>query len=331
MRPATAVSALLATAALLLGGCGGGGDEASASPDDISQLCVSSSCGERVVLLDIPGAENQIFTDDGRLFVSSGSGVYEITKNADGSYAKQLINKDCGFNGLAILGSTLYAACGSGPFYAGAITPAPVTLRKIFNVAGMCISNGMAAGPDGSLYLVDEPLSVCVPDPKIVRLNVDPADPLHILSQEVWVQGSPLGLLFLGQNNVLRFPNGFVRQGNTFFGTDGGSVYRVDLQADGSAGEVVPLFFEPTPHDDLGVAGDALVVADFAGGRLLLLSQAGKLLQQTDRLLFSFPSSARLGRPPMFEPTDIVVTETGVLVDQSLPLDHLSVFRRRKQ
>ena len=330
MKPAMLASALLATAALL-GGCGGGaGGEASARPQDTRQLCVSSNCGERVVLLDIPGAENQIFTDDGRLFVSSGSGVYEITKNADGSYAKQLVNNDCGFNGLAIRGGTLYAACGSGPFYAGAITPAPVTLTKIFDVAGMCISNGMATGPDGNLYLVDEPLN-CVPDPKIVRLNVDPADPLHVVSQEVWVQGSPLGLLFLGQNNVLRFPNGLVRQGNTFFGTDGGSVYRVDWQVDGSAGEVTPLFFEPTPHDDLGVAGDALVIADFAGGRLLLVSQAGELLQQTDRLLFSFPSSARLGRPPMFETTDIVVTETGVLGDQSLPLDHLSVFRRRKQ
>ncbi len=37
----------------------------------------------------------------------------------------------------------------------------------------------------------------------------------------------------------------------------------------------------------------------------------------------------RLGRPPMFESTDILVTETGVLVDQSLPLDHLSLFRRK--
>ena len=40
----------------------------------------------------------------------------------------------------------------------------------------MCIANGMAMGADGNLYIVDEPLNLCVPDPKIVRLRLDGAD-----------------------------------------------------------------------------------------------------------------------------------------------------------
>jgi hypothetical protein len=329
---------------VLLAACGGEDRSGYASADapgdgepaavDSSMLCVSSGCGERTVLLDIPGAENQLFTPEGRLFISSGSGVYEVTRDAEGAFAAALISADCGFTGLAQRGNLLYAVCGNGGLYAGEVTAVPV-LTKIFQFEGMCIPNGTALGPDGNLYVVDEPLNIsppanCLPpDPKIVRLIVDPVDPMHILSQEVWVQGSPLGQLHLGLDNVLRFPNGLVRQGNHFFGTDGGSIYRVDLMPDGSAGEVMPLFFEATAHDDLGLAGDdALVVADFFGGRILLLSQDGTLLQETDRLLFSFPSSARLGRPPMFAPDDVLVTETGVLGDQSLPLDHLSVFRR---
>lgn len=306
-----------------------GGDDASDS------LCVSSSCGERVVLLDIPSAENQIFTDDGRLFVSSGSGLWEITRDASGTFAKTSI-LGTGLNGLAIIGDVLYATAGSGAFYAGRLSGGAPQMQQIFTIEGMCIANGMVAGPDGNLYVVDEPLNVnppanCVPpDPKVVRLNVDPADPMHILGQEVWIQGSPLGLLAFGLDNVLRFPNGLQRKGNRFFGTDGGSVYSVDLQPDGSAGPVTPLFWEATAHDDLGVIGDSLVVADFATGRLALLSQDGTLLQQTDRVLFSFPSSARQGRPPMFSTDEIVVTETGVLTDNSLPLDHLSVFRKRR-
>lgn len=296
---------------------------------DTAALCVSSSCGEKIELVDLPGAENQIFSDDGRLFVSAGSGLYEIHKNAAGEFSAERISDACGFTGLAIRNGYLYAACGSSELFAGPLAT-PMQVEHIFDFEGMCIPNGTALGSDGRIYVVDEPLNICVPDPKIVRLTVDPADPMHIVSQEVWVQGSALGGLFLGLDNVLRFPNGLVREGNRFYATDGGSVFHVDLQPDGSAGPVTPLFFQTTAHDDLGLAGpDGLVVTDFVLGRLVLLSRSGELLQSTLPGLFSFPSSARLGRPPMFEPTDIVVTETGVLVDQSLPLDRLSLFRRR--
>jgi hypothetical protein len=300
---------------------------------DSRSLCVSSGCGERTVLLDIPSAENLIFSPEGRLFVSAGTGLYEITQDAQGAFAANLIAPG-GFTGLAIIGDVLYVNSGSGALYAARLEPT-MTLTQIFTIEGMCISNGMTEGPDGNLYVVDEPLTInppanCLPpDPKVVRVNVDPNDPFHVLGQEVWIQGSPLGQLHLNLDNVLRFPNGLQRRGNTFFGTDGGSVYRVELQPDGSAAGVESIFFEPTAHDDLGIAGDALVVTDFFTGRILLVSQDGELLQETDRFLFSFPSSARLGRPPMFRPDDVVVTETGVLGDNSLPIDHLSVFRRR--
>ena len=321
-------------AVLVLAGCAkGDGSVSGASPATSSNdLCVSSSCGERVVLLDIPSAENQIFTSDGRLFVSSGSGLWEVTKDSSGAYAKTSIT-DTGLNGLAIIGDVLYATAGNGDFYAGHISSGP-QMTKIFTIEGMCIANGMVAGPDGNLYVVDEPLSPappnCVPpDPKIVRLNVDPADPMHILNQEVWIQGSPAGLLFLGADNTLRFPNGLQRKGSRFFGTDGGAIYYADLQPDGAAGPVTMIYWEPTAHDDLGIAGEDLVVTDFFGGRIFLLSQDGQLLQQTDRVLFSFPSSTRIGRPPLFSTDEVVVTETGVLTDNTLPLDHLSVFRKR--
>lgn len=325
------------------GGSGGGDDELPGSGNGggsnnvrAADLCVASDCGEKIQLLPIPDAENILFAPDGRLFVTGGLNVYEITKADDGSFSSTPLSaQECSFTGMAIRNGILYAVGCGNQLLAGVLTAQPV-LEPIYQFTGMCIANGTALGPDGKLYVVDEPLNVnppaeCLPpDPKIVRLTIDPADPLHIIEQEVWVQGSPLGLLFLNLDTTLRFPNGLVRDGNTFYSTDGGTVFAVDYQPDGSAGPVTPLFFEPTAHDDLALAGsDGLVVTDFFTGKIVLISRTGALLQQTQPLTFSFPSAARLGMPPMFEPTDILVTEKGVIAENSLPLDFLSVFRRR--
>ncbi len=118
--------------------------------------------------------------------------------------------------------------------------------------------------------------------------------------------------------------------GNTFYGTDGGSVFSVSVADDGTAGEVTKLFFEPTAHDDIGLAGPGgLLVTDFFKGRILLLSRDGTLLQETLPGTFVEPSSARLGQRPMFEPTDILVTDKGVITENDLPIDHLVLFRRK--
>lgn len=298
-------------------------------PPTAAELCVSSDCGEKVELLDIPDAENILFSDKGRLFVSGSQNVYEVTKADDGKFsATPLSAVPCNFTGLAIQHDTLYASCSDGLFFAGKIDKA-VELTQIYKFTGMCIPNGTATGPDGRIYVVDEPLTCMPGDPKIVALTLDPKDPMKVLSQDVFVQGSPNGLLWVGQDNVLKFPNGLVREGNTFFGTDGGSVYSVPVSDEGVAGEVKPLFFEPTAHDDMGLVSDGLLVADFFKGRIFLLSREGALLQETLPGTFVEPTSVRLGRPPMFGRTDILVTDKGVITDENLPIDKLYLFRRK--
>jgi len=321
--------------AALLAGCDASAPAAStprAGERGLSaaDLCVNNDCGEAIPLLDIVDAENLVFAPNGRLFVSGSRNVYEVTKAADGSFASRALSAvECGFTGLAVARNHLYATCGDGQLFAARLD-GDAALAPIFQMTGMCIANGTAVGADGRLYVVDEPLNCLPGDPKIVALTIDAADPMRIVAEQVWVQGAPTGLLWVGQDNVFKFPNGLVRDGDTFYGTDGGSVFSVELQDDGSAGTVTPLFFEPTAHDDLGLAfDDGLLVTDFFKGRIVLLSRDGELLQETLPGTFVEPSSARLGQPPMFEPTDILVTDKGVITEESLPIDRLWLFRRK--
>lgn len=297
---------------------------------DATNLCVNSSCGEVIELVGIPDAENIHFTPEGRLFVTGGSNVYEVIQTGELAYeAIPLTTIDCGFTGMAQKADTLYVVCGDGRLLAAPLNDVQ-SLEVVFTMEGMCIANGTALGADGNLYVVDEPLNpTCLPpEPKIVRLTIDPANPLHITEQELWLSGSVLGTLPLGVGTDSRFPNGLAVRGNRFYGTDGGSIYFVDLMPDGSPGPLTSIYFEPTAHDDLSLAGDSLLVTDFVGGRILQLSLDGALLQNTAPLTFDFPSSVQLAQPPMFRADDILVTEKGLLLEQNLPIDVLSLFRR---
>lgn len=295
----------------------------------VADLCVSNECGERIEIADIPDAENLLFSDDGRLFVSGGENVYEITRNDDGRFATRALSAAaCGFTGLTIQRKHLYATCGDGRFFAAKLDQ-DVALAEIFQMSGMCIANGTDTGPDGRIYIVDEPLNCMEADPKIVALTLDRDDPMRVVAQDTWLQGSPTGTMFVDQGTVMRFPNGLRRDGNTFYSTDGGTVFSVGVSDEGVAGAVTPLFFEPTAHDDLGLVSDGILVTDFFGGRILLLARDGTLLQDTLPGTFHEPSSVRLGQPPMFAPTDILVTDKGVITEMSLPIDKLFVFRRK--
>ena len=318
--------------ASLLAACSAGDTTPSKEPTvDASKLCVNSDCGEVIELVRIPDAENIHFTPEGRLFVTGGGDAHEVIKHSDDSYeALPLSDGSCNFTGMAQKGDTMYFVCGDGELFAAPLDNMN-DFQLIFQMEGMCIANGTALGADGNLYVVDEPLdpTCIVLDPKIVRLNIDPADNMKISSQETWLPSSGLGLLAFGVGEDIRLPNGLAVSGNRFYSTAGGTIFSVDLLEDGSAGPVTPIFFEPTAHDDLSIAGDTLLVTDFFGGRIFQLSLDGEVLQQTSLLTFDSPSSVQLARPPMFRPDDILVTEKGLLLEQNLPIDVLSVFRRK--
>lgn len=311
--------------AVWLVACGnGGGSEGPAGSVDPATLCVSSSCGTKTRLIDIPSAENLLFSDDGRLFVSGSENVYEITRDGTDWQATPLSAGGGSFGGLAQIGDVLYVNGFDGQLYAARLTRQPA-LQPIHDL-GLSSPNGLSAGPGGELYVVDGPLSPSIlAGPKIVRLRLDPADPMQVVEQADWLTAG------------LSFPNGMQRRGNTLVVADSsvlpvqrGAIRTVEIQADGSAGTPQTLGTFPSLPDDLGLVGDSVLVAYYSSGQIALMGPDGNIVSQTAPMSFDNPSSVRLGRPPLFAPGDLVVTEKGVVGLPPTPGygNVLSVFRR---
>lgn len=316
-------SSLFASLLLVLGitAC-----EDSPDPSATTQtLCVASACGTKTRLVTIPDAENLLFTPSGRLFVSGGVNVYEITRSGTGYAATPLLEGSCNFTGLALRGEVLYANCFDGRLYAARLTAQP-KLAAIHTL-GLSAPNGLATGPEGELYLVNGPLATnALPSPKIVRLKFDANDPLKVVEQSDW----------LVLNAAQSQPNGVQVRGRTLYFSESsaptqGRIQRVAIGNDGRAGtpEVFVASLDSLP-DDFSLPDERLLAAQYSAGRIALYDASGKLVSATDALSFESPSQVRLGQPPLFAATDVLVTEKGLLGENdSTNGNVLSVFRTK--
>jgi hypothetical protein len=274
--------------------------------------CMADICGTKTRLVDIPQAENILFTKDGRLLVSGGTNVFEIVRDdtaPSGYRGVPLYDGTDNFTGMAQIGNTLYAATFGGGLYAGQLSQSPLKLQPIHDL-GIGSANGMATGPDGELYIANGPLAANVkPDPKIIRLRFDARNPLSIVEQTDWLTK---GLLI---------PNGLRRRGRTLYVTDAslypfatGGIKSVRIRADGTPGK--PQLFANvsiSPLDDMGFDGPDILAANIYGGALARVGRDGLVNAKTAPGRFDYPSSVAIGRPPLFDRRIWLVTEKGPL------------------
>lgn len=155
------------------------------------------------------------------------------------------------------------------------------------------------------------------------RVHLDPNDPFIVLDEEP----------------VFTFPqipaaNGLVLKGATFYmvsyltGLEVSSVLAFEVEEDGTvgptrrvAGSLVSTF------DDLEVIGDRILVTNHFLRSILMFDLEGNLLADSGPQ-FDSPTALTWGRPPMFEPTDLVIAERGLLGEADSNYGNvLSVFR----
>lgn len=299
----------------------------SASGSSIETPCFNNGCAAVEPLLTIPDAENMIFSDTGRLFVSGGQSVVEVTRSGTDYAAKTVSVANCNFTGLAIARNTLYANCGDGSLWAGSLADSNLRLSEIYRYKAMGLANGLSNGLESNtLYAVDGPVSgSSLPSSKIVRLKLASTNPNKVESDEVWL------------NLNGSFPNGLQRQGRVLYYTDSslpnlGRLNAVLIRPDGTAGEPRVVSTLQSLPDDFSLLPDGFAVTYFLTGQVVKLDFLGRQVDGYSPLTFSTGASQVMrGRPPLFSASDLLVTEKGILGEQFSPVGNRLTLVRNTQ
>jgi len=267
-----------------------------------------AACTPKQYVLDLPDAENMHFTPEGRL-IASGKGIYEIVLREGKYKALALYDGDCAFAGIAQRGKWLYSTCAAGPLWAPKRYLLAAELRagatpqfQIISEINLVIPNGMAFDGQGVLLLADENFFGAG---KVVRIHLDDTAFPRITNIETWLDG----------RHDVWHPNGVRVVGDEVFLTDGGQVKIFRFDAAGQVLAQRTLFSRATVFDDLLPICGGAVVADFIAGTVLYVDRNGVKRYESTPQTFPGASSMQIGRAPLFNSQQLLITEKGMLLE----------------
>jgi hypothetical protein len=274
--------------------------EATPATETAEQALLDNGTRQTLVA-GITSAENLAFASDGRLFVTGNDGIYELTRSSSLAVVASVLEPGgtIFFGGMAEIDGTLYVnaytAALNSYLYAARLTPSP-KFESIYELQTTGVPNGAAADASGRLYVSDTIGGT------ILRVTLDPKDPLKVIGQDIW----------LSRAQGILAPNGLKIRGSGLYFTDGLTIKRVPILADGRAGIPVTLVSELTYFDDLYVDAVGILAANYLFGSLQGFSPYGRDVLDTASGVFNGPSAVlpakgRLG----FASGDLLVTEKG--------------------
>lgn len=315
----------------------GSGDPTVATSYETPYVISSAALVKRA-----PDAENAFFTDTGRLFVTDGTSICEITNRGN---VNRLFTDTRGiFGGIAQSGKWLYvlrstlknplpAMDVNSLFKSGTLVRILISLTdllmdkellradisvagnpvftSIYKIKDVVLPNGMAADAEGNLYVADQTF---LPRGGIVKLTITGgAQPVVI--QETW----------LSYKNGCLSPNGIVIRDNTLYFTDfsiwSSKPARVKKVAiiTGRPGPVETIYSAASFFDDLDVAmyknEPYIAVADYLMNSIILINANDGTKTRLGSGSVANPSSVHFGVPPQFKANELVITEKGILYE----------------
>jgi hypothetical protein len=308
-------------------------------------LPLLTACLDKSTVATVPDAENQLFTPDGRLIVTGGTGAFEIVRSGSG-YAAQPIAADvsgsCDYVGLAQVGAWVFTACQqkanlfAAPdnhlLVAKVVAGQPLHFLQVPRPSPdpmdtLGLPNGMAVSPTGQLLLADSNLTGWQGGVARLTLDLGGSVPAVTRFEANW----------LGSAQHLMHPNGVRVAGKELFVSDLNYVKRYQFDAAGNVPATLPSPYGPvanevTVYSTLSVLDDiqplcgGLAIDDFLGGKLVYMAPAGpdaygrptyRQAWASAPLSLQQPSSVQVGRGPLFSGTDVLVTEKGVIGDET--------------
>lgn len=266
---------------------------------------VLTGCLEKQVVASIPDAENILFTEDGRLLVTGGKDVYQLTRQTDASgnasYERRVaspvgLEGKCNYTGLAQQGDWVFTTCvelkwliiRNNHLLAANLNAdnfrfdyvvSPKDTKDPLDRA--FIPNGMDFAPDGALLIADENFVATsgvdravldIPSSAEWQDNPD-VMPTLVSYEKDWLSASPYDV---------HSANGLKVEGQNLYITEGGKLKRFQFDAQGQIPATVQDANGNTINntgttlwqnslailDDLQPYCDGVAVSSFLSGRI---------------------------------------------------------------
>lgn len=270
------------------------------------------ACGEPGVsfITELDGAENQLYTPEGRHFVGGKDGIYEITGAVESGYEKTLLGMEpCGVNGIVYYKRWIIAACNQGDLSQRDASLWVARLEKgtqpkferHITLGDFTIVNGLAVSKKGKLFIADfNPFSTG---------GLDKAQ-LTVIKNQLIIRNYRED--YLGPADGILSPNGLKIIGKYLYFTDYDATQslaklsRLNL----STKKIETVFEQVGVFDDFTPLCRGFVITNFFTGNLTLLKKSGEV-QTTSAGEFFLPSSVLVAMSSQYPFGSLTVTQRG--------------------
>ncbi len=276
---------------------------------------------------DFSNTENGVFTDDGRHFMAvadkfveiraAGNGYAGCQPSADGQFelctlkTGSIAGNSCTFGGMTTDGTTIYTACGilnnygfsKSDFYRVTPTASGASFDQVSIATNNVYANGMAVLSANEVLISNTSANgLNFNAASIIKLTITSTAPLAV-TESLWLHATVFD----------DFPNGIQVDGQSVYYAGGTKLYKIAVNADGSAGYKSRIYTAPWGGllDDFAVLPDSIAVAEIAKYYPLMGANSIVFVDKLDHSVEKLPTGD-------LQASSLIINEGGLFGDYAL-------------